>query len=166
MHRFIDTQGLIGKTGQLFAVGRTWHIERLCRKYPDLDPQWVNATFGQSEVEYMQRVANAIIEGRGLRKPLSWDNLGMARVRLFKDHKFRSDGIPRFWFEFYPSHTLPPPKAGKTRFRSRDLRCFYEYARETMNGDPNPGLTIRRLYNKIEDDARKMLLERVSSNHS
>jgi hypothetical protein len=76
-------------------------------------------------VEYMQRVADAIIEGGGLRKALSWDNLGTARVRLFKDHKFRPDGISRFWFQFYPSHKLPPPKAGRTRFRSRDLLFMY-----------------------------------------
>ena len=34
-----------------------------------------------------------------------------------------------------------------------------------MNGEPNPGLTIRRLYKKIDDDARKMLLARVSYYH-
>ena len=144
--------------------GRTWHIERLLSKYRDLEPLWVHATFGQCEVEYMHRVANAIEQRRGL-KVLSCDNLGMARVRLFKDIKYRPDGVPRFWFEFHPSHRLPPPNAGRTRFRSRDLLAFYRVARSTMAADLDPGLSIRRVYNRIEDDARKMLLARVSGHH-
>jgi len=164
VHRYIDTKGLIGRCAKFFVDGRTWHIQRLLSRYPDLEPLWVHATFGQCEVEYMQRVANAIAQRSGL-KVLSCDNLGMARVRLFKDLKYRPDGVPRFWFEFHPSHRLPSPKAGKSRFHSRDLRAFYRAARATMDADPDAGLSIRRVYNRIEDDARKMLLARVSHNH-
>ncbi len=164
MHRYIDTEGLISRWGKFFVDGRTWHIERLLSKYRDLEPLWVRATFGQCEVEYIGRVANAIAQRSGL-KVLSCDNLGMARVRLCKDLKYRPDGVPRFWFEFHPSHRLPPPNAGRTRFRSRDLLAFYRAARATMATDPDPGLSIRRVYNRIEDDASNMLLARVSHYH-
>ena len=94
-------------------------------------------------------------------KELTSDNLRIARVRLRKDTKKYRDDTPRFLFEFHPSHKLPPADAAGVRFRTRDLLAMFEAASQKMTGEHDVGLGIQRLYNKITEDAVKMLVAKV-----
>jgi hypothetical protein len=82
-------------------------------------------------------------------------------VRLRKDLTKHRDGIPRFLFELHPSHKLPKINAKGKPFRSRDLHAMFDQYQKTMTADHDVGLSIQRLYIKINEATHKELEARL-----
>ena len=56
VHSYIDVDNIIRAYGEYFVAGRSSNIYELRSEFPASEPFWVNATFGQCELQYMLRI--------------------------------------------------------------------------------------------------------------